>query len=584
MNVFNDFRMKIESEMEALSSAGELPPDVDGTGITVEPPRDPSHGDLATNVAMALAKSARRNPRQIAELLAPRLADSDAVSAVDIAGPGFINLRLTEGFWHDLLRGVLKTGTGYGGSTLGAEQRVNVEYVSANPTGPLHVGHVRGAVFGDALANLLGKAGFDVTKEYYINDAGAQIDTLARSVHLRYREALGQEIGEIPEGLYPGDYLAPVGRALAEKFGGRWLDQPEETWLEPVRQEAAAAMMTLIKADLAALGIAHDVFSSELALHESEQVAGAIEVLRSKGLIYTGVLEPPKGKKPADWRPREQLLFKATELGEEADQPLTKADGSATYFAADIAYHYDKVRRGAEQMIDVWGADHAGHVRRTQLAIDALTGGEVPLDVRVCQMVRLFRGGEPVRMSKRAGSFVTLADLQKEVGRDVIRFIMLTRRNDAPLDFDFDKVLEQSRDNPVFYVQYAHARIQSVRRKAAELFPTMDLSPKALAEADLAGLSHASELALLKKLAQWPRIVETAAVSHEPHRVAFYLNELAGEFHGLWNQGNDDPGLRFLIDGEEALSRARIALITGVRLAIASGLAILGVEPVEEMH
>ena len=584
MNIFNDFREKIEKEVEALSDAGDLPADLDGAGITVEPPRDPSHGDLATNAAMALAKSARRNPRQIAELLAPKLADSDAVSAVDIAGPGFINLRLTDTLWHDLLRDVLETGTDYGGSTLGAGQKVNVEYVSANPTGPLHVGHVRGAVFGDALANLLSKAGFDVTKEYYINDAGAQIDTLARSVYLRYREALGQEIGEIPEGLYPGEYLVSVGHALAEKFGDRWLDQPEEAWLKPVREEATAAMMALIKADLAALGIAHDVFSSELALHDSDQVAGAIEVLRSKGLIYTGVLEPPKGKKPADWKPREQLLFRATELGEEADQPLTKADGSSTYFAADIAYHYDKVRRGAEQMIDVWGADHAGHVKRTQLAIDALTGGDVPLDVRVCQMVRLFRGGEPVRMSKRAGSFVTLADLKKEVGRDVIRFIMLTRRNDAPLDFDFDKVLEQSRDNPVFYVQYAHARIQSVRRKAAEMFPAADISPEALAEADLARLSHPAELALLKKLAQWPRIVETAALSHEPHRVAFYLNELAGEFHGLWNQGNDDPGLRFLMDGDEALSRARIALITGVRLAIASGLAILGVEPVEEMH
>ena len=584
MNIFNDFREKIEKEVEALSDAGDLPADLDGAGITVEPPRDPSHGDLATNAAMALAKSARRNPRQIAELLAPKLADSEAVAAVDIAGPGFINLRLTDTLWHDLLRDVLETGTDYGGSTLGAGQKVNVEYVSANPTGPLHVGHVRGAVFGDALANLLSKAGFDVTKEYYINDAGAQIDTLARSVYLRYCEALGREIGEIPEGLYPGEYLVPVGRALAEKFGDRWLEQPEEAWLKPIRQEATAAMMALIKADLAALGIAHDVFSSELALHDSDQVAAAIEVLRSKGLIYTGVLEPPKGKRPADWKPREQLLFRAMELGEEADQPLTKADGSSTYFAADIAYHYDKVRRGAEQMIDVWGADHAGHVKRTQLAIDALTGGDVPLDVRVCQMVRLLRGGEPVRMSKRAGSFVTLADLKKEVGRDVIRFIMLTRRNDAPLDFDFDKVLEQSRDNPVFYVQYAHARIQSVRRKAADLFPAADISPEALAEADLARLSHPAELALLKKLAQWPRIVETAALSHEPHRVAFYLNELAGEFHGLWNQGNDDPGLRFLMDGDEALSRARIALITGVRLAIASGLAILGVEPVEEMH
>ena len=584
MNVFSHFRGVVDKMVEQLGADGALPAGLDAARITVEPPRDPAHGDMATNAALVLAKQAGLKPRDLAGTLAAALAGVDGVAGTEVAGPGFINLRLTDGFWQARVAEILRLGTGYGGSAIGRGEPVNVEYVSANPTGPMHVGHVRGAVVGDALANLLEKAGYAVTKEYYINDAGAQIDVLARSVYLRYRQALGEDIGEIPDGLYPGDYLVPVGQALARIHGDAWLDQPEEVWLQPVRLAATEAMMDLIRSDLAVLGIEHEVFFSERELHLSGRIDQAIGVLRDKGLIYEGVLEPPKGKKPDDWEPRPQTLFRATRFGDDVDRPLMKSDGSYTYFAADIAYHWDKIARGARQMVDIWGADHGGYIKRMQAAVQALSDGGATLDIRICQLVKLFRAGEPVKMSKRAGTFVTLREVVDEVGRDVVRFIMLTRRNDAPLDFDFASVLEQSKDNPVFYVQYAHARVRSVQRKAADAFADLDTAPAALAEADMGRLGSSHELALIRRLAGWPRLVEAAAQAHEPHRIAFYLYDLAGEFHTLWNRGNDDPGLRFIVEGDQAVTRARLAMITAVATVIASGLAILGVEPVEEMH
>lgn len=584
MNIFAHFRQAVTAAAAALAARGELAPGLDAAGITVEPPRDPAHGDVATNAALVLAKAARQPPRALAEKLAVELKRDPAVVATEVAGPGFINLRLAESFWLQRLRDVLATGTAYGDSTMGDRAKVNVEYVSANPTGPLHVGHGRGAVFGDALANLLVKAGYDVTREYYVNDAGAQVDVLARSAHLRYREALGDSIGTIPEGLYPGDYLKPVGAALAARDSARWRDVPEADWLGVLRAFTIDRMMDLIRQDLDALGIHHAVFTSERKLHDDGRVQAAIDALAAKGLIYEGILEPPKGKKIEDWEPRPQLLFKATQFGDEVDRPLKKSDGSWTYFAADIAYHYDKYRRGFRHMIDVWGADHGGYVKRVQAAVKALTGGEGDLDVKICQLVNLLDGGQPVRMSKRAGSFVTLRDVVDEVGRDVVRFIMLTRKNDAPLDFDFQKVTEQSKDNPVFYVQYAHARAHSVMRHAREALPDADLSDSVLAAADLAGLTHPAELGLIKVMANWPRQVETAAAAHEPHRIAFYLYDLAAAFHGLWNLGKEDSGLRFLIADDATLTRARLALVRAVAVVIASGLAVMGVTPVEEMR
>jgi arginyl-tRNA synthetase len=491
---------------------------------------------------------------------------------------------LADGFWHAQLADLLRSGTAYGDSDLGQGTPVNIEYVSANPTGPMHIGHARGAVFGDALAGLLEKAGFKVCREYYINDAGAQVAVLARSVHLRYREALGEDVGAIPEGLYPGDYLVAVGQAIAARDGGKWQGRPEEDWLPEFRRFAIDAMLEVIRGDLAALGVRHAVFTSEKALVDEGKVDDALAFLAERGLIYEGVLEPPKGKLPDDWEPRPQTLFRATQFGDDVDRPLRKSDGSGTYFASDIAYHLDKYRRGFASMIDVWGADHGGYVKRMQAAVKAMTAGEGTLDVKLCQMVNLLKDGEPYKMSKRAGTFVTLRDVVDEVGKGVVRFIMLTRKNDAQLDFDLVKVLEQSRDNPVFYVQYAHARAHSVLRHGAEMFPDQDLAAAVLATADLSRLDDPAEMALIRLMGGWPRLIESAAEAHEPHRLAFYLYDVAAAFHGLWNKGKDDATLRFLLAEDRDLSLARLALVRAVALLIASGLAVFGVEPVEEMR
>ncbi|MTJ80389.1 MAG: arginine--tRNA ligase [Telmatospirillum sp.] len=584
MNLFKSFRTDIVTALARLAEEGRLPANLDFSKVTAEPPREASHGDVSTNAAMVLAKAAGMKPRDIAEMLAAELRGLPAVVGAEVAGPGFLNLRLADRFWHDQLADLLRSGTSYGDSDLGHGVRVNVEYVSANPTGPMHIGHARGAVFGDALSGLLEKAGFDVTREYYVNDAGAQVAVLARSVHLRYREALGEDIGAIPEGLYPGDYLVPVGKAIAERDGAKWRDLPEDEWLADFRRLAIAAMMDLIRGDLEALGVRHAVFTSEKELVDAGKVDAALSFLAERGLIYEGVLEPPKGKLPDDWEPRPQTLFRATDFGDDVDRPLRKSDGSGTYFASDIAYHLDKYRRGFSHMIDVWGADHGGYVKRMQAAVKAVTEGGGSLDVKLCQMVNLLKDGEPYKMSKRAGTFVTLRDVVDEVGKGVVRFIMLTRKNDAQLDFDLVKVLEQSRDNPVFYVQYAHARAHSVIRHGVEMFPDADLSGSALAGANLARLDDPAELALIRLMGGWPRLIESAAEAHEPHRLAFFLYDVAAAFHGLWNKGKDDATLRFLLAEDRELSVARLALVRGVALLIASGLEVFGVEPVEEMR
>ena len=534
MNLFADIRALVIDCLDQMAREGALSEGLNFANVTVEPPRDPAHGDMATNAAMVLAKPAGRKPRDIAEALAVKLGEDARVVSAEVAGPGFLNLRLAASAWHQVIGAALDEGTAFGRATLGQGKRVNVEYVSANPTGPLHVGHTRGAVFGDALSSLLDFAGFDVTREYYINDGGAQVDVLARSVYLRYLEAHGQDVA-FPDGTYPGDYLIPVGQKLKELKGDAFVGQPEEVWLEEVRDFATDAMMDLIRDDLKALGVEMDVFYSEKSLYGTGRIEAAIEDLKGKGLIYEGVLEPPKGKKPDDWEPRVQTLFKSTEHGDDVDRPVKKSDGSWTYFAPDIAYHYDKVSRGFDALIDVFGADHGGYVKRMKAAVSALSGGNVPLDIKLTQLVKLFKNGEPFKMSKRAGTFVTLRDVVDQVGPDVTRFVMLTRKNDAMLDFDFDKVLEQSRENPVFYVQYAHARVASVLRKAMEAGVAVD--DETLVAADLALLDHEAELGLAAKLAEWPRLVETAARTNEPHRVAFYLYELAGTFHALWNRG-----------------------------------------------
>jgi arginyl-tRNA synthetase len=590
-NIFADFRRVVLGAVEDLVAGRKLPQGLDLRRVAVEPPRDPAHGDLSTNAAMVLAGAARENPMALAERIAAALAGRELVTGdyrgpaftVAPAKPGFINIRLASEVWHAHLRAMLRAGTAFGDSKLGRGERVNVEFVSANPTGPMHVGHGRGAVVGDALAGLLAKAGFNVRREYYINDAGAQVDVLARSTYLRYREALGETIGPIPEGLYPGEYLAEAGRALAARDGRQWLDRPEAEWLAPIRDFAVGQMMQLIRDDLALLGVHHDLFVSEHSLSERGAIDDCLRVLADRGLVYAGVLEPPKGKLPDDWEPRPQTLFRATSFGDEVDRPLKKSDGSWTYFAADIAYHRDKVRRGFDTMIDVWGADHGGYVKRLQAAIQALTNGAASLDVKICQLVNLFDEGVPVRMSKRAGTFVTLREVVDEVGKDVFRFIMLTRRNDQALDFDFAKVTEQSKDNPVFYVQYAHARAASVMRHAVEQFPEDDLSDAALTAAPLDRLSDPTEIALIRQLAGWPRLVEAAAEAHEPHRIAFYLQEVAAQFHALWNKGKDEATLRFILAADPRLTRARLALVRGVAIVIASGLAVFGVDPAQEM-
>lgn len=584
MNVFRHFRDRVSDAVVALSDAGTLPAELNTDRITVEAPRDPSHGDLSTNAAMVLAKPAGMKPRDLAALLLTELAKLPQVTEAGIAGPGFINLHLADDFWRERLRDILLAGKAYGDSGMGQGVKVNVEYVSANPTGPLHIAHARGAVIGDALAGLLAKAGYDVTKEYYVNDAGAQVDTLARSAFLRYREALGEAIGEIPPGMYPGDYLKAVGQALAERDGAKWLDAAEEDWLPAVRSFAIKRMMGLIRADLHALGVDQDVFTSERALVEAGAVEQAVAVLRERGLVYEGTLEPPKGKPVEDWEPVELTLFRATDFGDDVDRPIKKSDGSWTYLAGDMANHYDKYRRGFTRQIDIWGADHSGQVKRTQAAVTALTDGEASLNVQLCQLVKLQRGGVEVKMSKRAGTFVTLREVIDEVGKDVVRFIMLTRKNDAPLDFDLEKVVEQSRENPVFYVQYAHARGCSVQRHAVEEFLTIPQDDAGLAKADLNLLTDSGELALIKKLAEWPRMVEAAAEAYEPHRIAFYLQELAASFHGLWTRGKDDTALRFLQTDNEALSAARLAMVRAVLIVIGSGLATIGVKPIEEMR
>jgi arginyl-tRNA synthetase len=570
--------------------AAELGAAADLSRVVVEPPKDPTHGDMATNAAMVLAKEAKLKPRDLAEKIAERLRADDLVTAVDVAGPGFINLTLNASVWADTLRAVLREGSAYGQSAIGAGEKVNVEYVSANPTGPMHVGHCRGAVFGDALASLLQLAGFDVAREYYINDAGAQVDVLARSAFLRYREALGENIGEIPEGLYPGDYLKPVGQALSAEYGKTLLAMDEREWLPPVRAKAIAMMMDAIKGDLAALSIRHDVFFSERSLIESgrNRVAETIDFLRAKGDVYEGRLPPPKGAPVDDYEDREQTLFRATAYGDDVDRPLLKSDGSYTYFASDIAYHKNKFDRGFHNLVDVWGADHGGYIKRVAAAIKAVTEGKAALDVKIVQLVKLLRNGEPVKMSKRSGDFVTLREVVDEVGKDAVRFMMLYRKNDAVLDFDLAKVIEQSRDNPVFYVQYGHARGYSVFRNAREVIPELPEETEArdafLADAALERLTDPAELSLLRKLAVYPRTVEAAAAAHEPHRIAFYLYDLASEFHALWTRGRDLPYLRFIINNDAEITKARLAMVQGVVTVLASGLRVLGVGAPNEMR
>jgi arginyl-tRNA synthetase len=588
-HLFANVLARVHAACSALAAEGGWP-DVDLSRVVVEPPRDASHGDMATNAAMVLAKEAKAKPRDLAEQIAAKLRTDDLIDKVDVAGPGFINLTLKAHVWADALRTVLREGDAYGRSGVGAAEKVNVEYVSANPTGPMHVGHCRGAVFGDALSSLLAFAGYDVTREYYINDAGAQVDVLARSALLRYREALGENIGEIPEGLYPGDYLKPVGQALAAAHGDRLLTMSEAEWLPIVRAKAIAMMMEEIKGDLAALNIEHDVFFSERSLIETgnNRVAGTVDYLRSKGDVYEGPLPPPKGGPVEDYEDREQTLFRATAYGDDIDRPLLKSDGSYTYFAADIAYHKNKFDRGFREMIDVWGADHGGYIKRMQAAVKAVTSGKAALDVKIVQLVKLLRNGEPVKMSKRSGDFVTLREVVDEVGKDAVRFMMLYRKNDAVLDFDLAKVIEQSRENPVFYVQYGHARGHSVFRKAREVVPDLpeDAAARAafLADAAVERLTDAAELGLLRQLALYPRMIEAAAVAHEPHRIAFYLYDLASEFHALWTRGGDLPYLRFIINNDAEITKARLALVQGVVSVLASGLAVLGVHAPDEMR
>ena len=589
-HLFADVLARVHAICAELATEGQWPDGIDFSRVVVEPPRDASHGDMATNAAMVLAKEAKAKPRELADKFAEKLRADDLVASVDVAGPGFINLTLKPQVWADALRTVLREGASYGRSAIGGDDKVNVEYVSANPTGPMHVGHCRGAVFGDALCSLLQFAGYEVTREYYINDAGAQVDVLARSAYLRYLEALGDNIGDIPEGLYPGDYLVPVGQALAAEFGDKLKAMSENAWLPIVRAKAISAMMEMIKGDLAALQIKHDVFFSERSLIETgnNKVTETIDFLRSKGDIYEGRLPPPKGKPVEDYEDREQTLFRATAYGDDVDRPLIKSNGAYTYFASDIAYHKNKIDRGFHDMIDVFGADHGGYIKRMQAAVKGVSAGKATLDVKVVQLVRLLRDGEPVKMSKRSGDFVTLREVVDEVGSDAVRFMMLFRKNDAVLDFDLAKVIEQSKDNAVFYVQYGHARGHSIFKNARELVPELPETDAAraayLADAAVERLTDPAELSLLKLLALYPRMIEAAAVAHEPHRIAFYLYDLASEFHALWTRGRDLPYLRFIITNDAEITRARLAMVQGVVSVLASGLAVLGVHAPTEMR
>jgi arginyl-tRNA synthetase len=592
MNVYAEFHARIAAILERFGKEGRLPVDLDPARFVVEPPRDPALGDLACNAAMVFARDVKAfypNPRQFATELAYELAQLADVDQAEVAGPGFLNIRLKPGVFAAILRTILDEGHDFGRGASGriAAKKVNVEYVSANPTGPMHVGHGRGAVFGDALASLMEFAGSEVTREYYINDAGAQVDVLARSAFLRYREALGESV-TVPEGLYPGDYLRPVGAGLAAKFGAALRDKPEAEWLAPVRDFAIDAMMDMIRDDLAALNITHEVFFSERSLHERKNglsdIDAALEELSGRGLIYEGRLPPPKGQLPEDWEDREQTLFRSTQFGDDVDRPLKKSDGAFTYFASDIAYHRKKIESGYDVLVDVWGADHGGYVKRMSAAVEALSGGKTALDVKLCQMVKLMRDGEPVKMSKRSGDFVTLREVVDEVGVDAVRFMMLYRKNDAPLEFDLAKVIEQSKDNPVFYVQYAHARAHSVWRQARAAFPELEASPRNFGAADLSLLDDDNELALIKLLAQYPRVIESAAAAHEPHRLAFYLHEVASSFHSHWNRGKDQPQLRFVNQDRRDLTCARLGLVSGLMIILASGLSVLGVKAPDEMR
>jgi arginyl-tRNA synthetase len=589
-NIFNEVLDRVRAVTGGLAAAGVIPPGIDQSRIVVEPPRDAAHGDMATNAAMVLAKDAGKKPRELAQAIADALASDELVQKVEIAGPGFINITLKPSAWLEALRAAIRSGAGYGKSDIGRAQPVNVEYVSANPTGPMHVGHCRGAVFGDALATLLAYTGFTVTREYYINDAGAQVDVLARSAFLRYREALGEDIGPIPEGLYPGDYLKPVGATLAAEHGDALKRMPDHEWLPIVRAKAIAMMLATIREDLAALNVRHDVFFSERSLIEdgTDAVGRTLEDLRAQGEVYEGRLPPPKGAPVEDWEDREQTLFRSTDFGDDVDRPLKKSDGSYTYFASDIAYHKSKWDRGFHHMIDVWGADHGGYIKRMMAAVRAVSGGKADLDVKIVQLVRLLRAGEPVKMSKRAGEFVTLREVVDEVGRDAVRFMMLYRKNDAVLDFDLAKVIEQSRDNPVFYVQYGHARGQSIFRNAREVLPELPQDPALraqwLAATDLNRLTDPAELSLIRRIALYPRLIDAAALAHEPHRIAFYLYDLASEFHALWTKGKDLPHLRFIIQNDPTMTAPRLALVEGVVTVLASGLSLLGVDAPDEMR
>ena len=586
MNIFADVEARVKAALQALQAEGKLASDLALTGIEAEAPRDPTHGDVATNAALVLAKPAKMKPRDIADMLKAKLEAAPDVAKVEVAGPGFLNITFKPAVWHGLIKTILKEGPNFGAKGLGHGEKVNLEYVSANPTGPMHVGHCRGAVFGDALANLLQFSGFKVTREYYINDAGGQVDVLARSAFLRYREALGEDVGAIPEGLYPGDYLKPVGEALAKAHGKKLHNLPESEWLPLVRDFAIDAMMEMIRDDLAALNIKHDVFFSEASLTRAgtNHIKAAIDVLAKKGLIFEGKLEKPKGHDDAEWEDRTQTLFKSTQFGDDEDRAIQKSDGGYTYFAGDIAYHYDKLQRGFLHLINVFGADHIGYISRMKSAVTALSDGKANLDIKVVQLVKLFRGGEPVKMSKRSGTFVTLRDVVDEVGRDPVRFMMLYRKNQEQLDFDFAKVTEQSKDNPVFYVQYAHARVASVFRNTAEQMPGLDTSLKALQKADVSGLTDAGEIDLAKRLGAFPKIVDGAAKAHEPHRVAFYLYDLASALHGQWTRGNESPHLRFIQSNDGVATTARLALIAATKQVITSGLKILGVEAPETMR